>query len=235
MTRHSRQAQAADADLAPDESKLADTLLFTRKLLAKGRAIAAVTPSGSTLSRTIIQHLDFSTPGVIVELGAGTGAITKHLVSQLQPHHRFITVEIDPDFVEILRQRFPQHTVLRADATNLGDTLVGLGVKSVKYIVSGMATPSLPVRGQERLHHWMREMLDPTGAFAQITFIPNYSFNRHTYHRYYARLFQSVEFHPVWRNVPPGGVFICRQIRDRIAPRKTKSPRRARKKHASVA
>jgi len=219
LSRHSRNVQVADAELAPRESKFGDTLLFTRKLLVKGRAIAAMSPSGSIISRAMARQVDFSQPGVIVELGAGTGAITKAIIENLQPHHRLIIVEIDPDFVDILRERFPQYTVLKADATNLSDTLQHLCVKQVKYIFSGLATPSLPVRGQERLHHWMRRMLDPSGTFVQITFVPLHSPRRHLFQRYYSRLFHSVRFTPVWRNVPPGGVFCCRGIRERIAPK----------------
>ena len=219
MSRSSRNVQVADAELVPQESKFSDTLLFTKKLLAKGRAIAAVSPSGAIISRMMARQVDFSQPGVIVELGAGTGAITRAIIEQLQPHHRFIAVEIDSDFVDILRQRFPQYTVLKGDATNLAGPLHHLGVKQVKYIFSGLATPSLPVRGQERLHHWMRQMLDPNGTFVQITFVPLHSPRRHLFQRYYSRLFHSVRFTPVWRNVPPGGVFTCRGIRERIAPK----------------
>jgi phospholipid N-methyltransferase len=219
VSRESRNVQVADARLAPQESRLADTLLFTRKLLVKGRQIAAINPSGAAISRTMARQVDFSQPGVIVELGAGTGAITKAIIENLQPHHRLILVEIDPDFVEILRQRFPQYTVIKGDATRMAEPLANLGVKQVKYVFSGLATPSLPVRGQERLHHWMRQMLDPGATFAQITFIPQHAPWRHVYQRYYARLFHEVHFTPVWRNVPPGGVFCCRHIRDRIAPK----------------
>src|SRR5437016_2608832 len=73
LSRVSRNVQVADAALAPQESRLADTLLFTKKLLAKGRAIAAISPSGLTISRAMARQVDFSQPGVIVELGAGTG------------------------------------------------------------------------------------------------------------------------------------------------------------------
>lgn len=219
MSRQSRIVQVAEAELAPQESKIGDTLLFARKLLSKGRAIAAIAPSGQTISRCMTQQVDFSQAGAIVELGAGTGAITKAIVEALQPHHRLVIVEIDSDFVEILRERFPQYSVLRADATRLEEPLANLGIRQVKYVFSGLATPSLPVRGQERLHHWLRRLLDPNGVFVQITFVPNAP-PRHLFTKYYSRLFHDVRFIPVWRNIPPGGVFICRNIRERIAPKR---------------
>lgn len=226
MSRARRNVQAAEPELLPRERLLGDTPLFARKLLAKGRSIAAIAPSGEAISRTMTRHIDFSQPGVIVEIGAGTGAITREIVENLRPHHRFIMVELDPDFVEILRERFPQFTVIRGDAARLQEPLAKLGVKQVKYVFSGLATPSLPVRSQERLHHWLRHLLDPEGVYMQITFIPQHSPRRHVYQDYYARLFHEVQFTPVWRNVPPGGVYTCRRIRDHIISKR--SARRSR-------
>lgn len=219
MTRSDRNAQVADADLAPRESRLSDTILFTRKLLAKGRSIAAVTPSGETISRMMTREVEFSRPCTIVELGAGTGAITKVITSRLQQHNRFVAIELDQDFVEILRERFPNHTILRGDACDMEEPLAKLGIRKVDYVVSGMATPSLPVRSQERLHHWLRKLLDPNGKFIQITFVPRYA-PRHIYHRHYARFFHTVKFSTCWRNVPPGGVFTCTNIRERVIPKR---------------
>lgn len=212
MSPESRNAQAADAELAPRESKFADVCLFAKKFATKGRAIAAIGPSGSVMCRAMTRNIDFSQPGVIVELGAGTGAITKAIVERLQSHHRFIIVEIDPEFVDVLRERFPQYEVVRGDATAMGSTFEKIGVRQVKFVFSGLATAHLPLRGQVRLHRWLRHYLDPTGTYMQITFVPRIYLN------YYRRHFHDVQYTPIWRNVPPGGVYACRKIRATIAP-----------------
>jgi len=218
--RESRNVQVADAELAPQESRLGDALLFAKKLFTKDyRAIAALLPSGAGICRRMAQQVDFSQAGVIVELGAGTGAITRAIVERVQPHHRLVIVERDPDFVDKLREYFPNHTVLRADATHMEEPLTNLGVRQVRYVFSGLATHALPIRGQVRLHRWLRRMLDPNGYFIQITHVPLHSPRRHVLQRYYSRLFLDVRFIPVWRHVPPGGVFICRKVRERITPK----------------
>jgi phospholipid N-methyltransferase len=212
--RSVRELPLGPAGLERREDRLSDAWLFARKFAVKGRAIASIGPSGPTICEAMVRQVDFSQPGVIVELGAGTGAITRSIMSCMQSHHRLIVVEIEPDFVDILRERLPQCEVVRADATSMEGPLRQLGVRQVKYVFSGLATPHLPLRGQIGLYRWLRRMLDPSGAFVQITYVPR------IYHRYYRRHFFDVRYTPIWRNVPPGGVFACRHIRARVIPKR---------------
>ena len=217
MIRGSRSVPATEIPDPAPENRMSDALLFARKFARKGRAIASIGPSGPDMCEAMVRDLDFSRPGVIVELGAGTGAITRSIVSRLQPHHRFIAVELESDFVDILRGRFPQTEIVRGDATSMEGTLDQLGVRQVRYVLSGLATPHLPLRAQVRLHRWLMNRLDPDGAYVQITYVPR------IYANYYRRHFRDVRYTPIWKNVPPGGVFFCRDIRSTVASRKRRN------------
>lgn len=221
MTRDSSDAGIADSTLAEPSmtgsARLSDFGLFFRKFLSKGRGISSAVPSSRAMSENVLQFVDFNRPATLVELGAGTGAVTELILDRLRPHHRFAAVENDPDFCQVLRRRFPDMHLIQTDATRVREPLEKLGMRKVDYVLSGLPTPNLPRRSVVRLWRWLRECLAPDGVFVQITVAPL------LYRGFYDRLFQSVKYRMVWLNVPPGGVYCCAAPRKRLAPRNDRS------------
>lgn len=199
-----------ESTLAQRAARLSDFGLFFSKFVAKGRAISSAVPSSRAMVSGILNHVDFSRPGTIVELGAGTGPVTEEIVEQLRPHHRFVSVENDPDFCEVLRRRFPETTLLQTDATRIAEPLAKMGIQKVDYVISGLPTPNLPAAAQVRLWRWLQESLTPGGLFIQITVVPM------IYRGFYERLFRSVDYRMVWLNVPPGGIYCCSNPRNHL-------------------
>ena len=76
--------------------------------------------------------------GPVLELGAGTGVLTKALVARgVRECDLTLTVEYGSDFMRVLQLRFPQARVLWMDASQLGsyDLFPGANVGAV---VSGL-------------------------------------------------------------------------------------------------
>ncbi len=185
-------------------------LLFLRKFLRGGGAIASIWPSSKSLARASVSEVDFDRAKVIVELGAGTGPITEAVVARLKPHTKFIAIERDADFAKILRQRFAGATnfeIVHADVRELDAILKARKITQVDYFVSGLPTPSLPVGVRRRVIAVIRRYMPEHGVFSNITEVPLY------YFPYYRKVFQNVQFQFVPVNMPPGGVYHCRTVR----------------------
>lgn len=200
-----------ESTLDSRKSRVSDFGLFFRKFLSKGRTISSAIPSSRAMAYGTLEHVDFSRPGTIVELGAGTGPVTEEIVQRLRHHHRFVAVENDPDFCKVLRRRFPETPLVQADATQIAEPMAQMGIQKVNYVISGLPTPNLPTRSIINLWKWLRQVLTPDGFFIQITVAPL------VYRSFYDRLFGSVHYRMVWMNIPPGGIYRCANPRRHLS------------------
>ncbi|MFO0911066.1 MAG: methyltransferase domain-containing protein [Isosphaeraceae bacterium] len=190
---------------------MGDRALFLGKFLRHGTAIASLAPSSRWLSRATVAQIDWDRTEVLVELGAGTGPITREIVARARPQSRVLVFERDADFASLLRERFSHlaHVeVIEADVGNLGPSLADRGVGRVDEIVSGLPVPSFPRALQVNLFRTVRDVLRPDGGFHQITELP------WVYWRFYRRYFDAVRFRFEPRNIPPAGVYYCRNVKD---------------------
>ena len=105
--------------------RLDDEVRFLRSWIEKPLHMGAVMPSGKMLARTMAQYVDVDSTAPVVELGPGTGAITNALIEHGVDQKRLVLVEYNPGFCALLRDRYPQATVVQGDAYTLRDSLVG--------------------------------------------------------------------------------------------------------------
>jgi ornithine lipid N-methyltransferase len=200
------------SDVVPDGHKparLEHHFLFMGKFFRHGTRISSVWPSSRWMSRACINRINWNSARVIVELGAGTGPITREILRRLQPHTLFLAIERDADFVHVLQDRFPQTSsfrILHGDVGDLSAILSAQGVAegSVDGVVSGLGTPGLPATVKTGMFEAVRRFLNPEGYFSNITEVPWY------FKRFYRSIFRDVSFELVPLNVPPGGIYHCR-------------------------
>src|SRR3954454_20364882 len=119
---------------------MSDFSLFLGKFLRHGTAIASLAPSSPWLARTTVRNVDWARAGVVVELGAGTGPITRVLAERARPDCRVVVLERDPDFARLLHQRFdhlPNFAIIEGDVRNLTEILATRGIGQVDSVISG--------------------------------------------------------------------------------------------------
>lgn len=178
-------------------------LMFT-KFLRHGTSIASFAPSSRFVARALLKGIDFEKAKCIIELGAGTGPITKVLLQRAKPHTKVVVIEREPDFCTRLRQRFPGADIVQADAAQLDDLLAERGIDQADHVISGLPLPSFPAELRDSIIAASVSKLATEGTFRQITAMP------WVYYRLYRRYFTDVRFKLVPLNLPPGGVYICR-------------------------
>lgn len=187
-----------------------DFTLFLGKFFRQGTAIASVAPSSRWLSETTVRNIDWGTVNALVELGAGTGPITRVIARHARPDCRVVVIERDPDFARLLRDRFrdmPNFDIIEGNVRDLDSILANCGIDRVDHVISGLPVPSFPKELQRSLFEAVRKVLRQDGTYNQITEIP------WVFWRFYQGFFDHVQFAFEPRNLPPAGAYYCRGIK----------------------
>ena len=136
--------------------------------LQKPMRIAAANPSGRRFADALAGCVDFDRPGAVLELGAGTGSITRGLVRAGCPPDRIITVESEPRLAAVLRSEFPRLRVIEGDATRIDEYFPGRGER-LAAVVSSLPIKWFPLEAQRAIVKPCLELLGPGGRFLQMT------------------------------------------------------------------
>ena len=172
---------------------------FVRAWVRSPRSVGMVCPSGPLLARSMAACVPRKGDGLVVELGAGTGTVTRQLLDIGIAPQRLLVIDQSPAMVKLLRNRFPHLTVLEADAGQLKDFLPS--DKGVDCIVSSLPLLSLDGHDRARIICSMHEALDEGGLLVQYT----YSWRRAN--AFLKDGFRCVGSRQVWHNVPPARIF----------------------------
>lgn len=124
--------------------------LFLRRWAANPLQMGSVVPSSPALGRRIAALIERQGDEVVVELGAGTGAISRELLACGVPADRLVVVEIVPEMARHLARSLPGATVIEADAFALSEALPQAMHGRVCTTICGIPLVLLPIEQQRR-------------------------------------------------------------------------------------
>jgi phosphatidylethanolamine/phosphatidyl-N-methylethanolamine N-methyltransferase len=185
--------------------RLDDEVRFLRSWIEKPLHMGAVMPSGRLLARTMAQYVDVGSEDPVVELGPGTGAITKALIDHGVDQKRLVLVEYNPSFCALLSDRYPQAKVVQGDAYSLRDTLWNVLAAPAAAVVSGLPLVTKPMMTRLKLIRDAFAALAPGAPFVQFTYsvappipksLPGVS---------------TEASERIWMNLPPARVWVYRK------------------------
>ena len=136
--------------------------LFLRRFLAQPRRLASVVASSAALGRIVAREVCRDPGEVVLELGAGTGAITEALLASGVPADKLIAVEIDAELAAFLRRRFPALAVVEADAFDLQKALPPAAAGRIGTVICGLPVSLMSREQQSDLVAKMLSFLPPS-------------------------------------------------------------------------
>lgn len=185
---------------------------------------ASLVPSSRFLAGALTKPIDFHRARTILELGPGTGPVTKAILNRMRPDARLLAVDINAAFIDHLRAACPDPrlTAVCGSATDLRGLLAAHDLGSADAVVSSLGLTSMDQRTRIAILRQIGECLVPGGPMTQFQYIHAYpghldvqklrfsSFNELHFLR---RYFRSIHIGHVLLNFPPALVFTCRDYK----------------------
>ncbi|KVZ45586.1 class I SAM-dependent methyltransferase [Burkholderia ubonensis] len=173
--------------------------LFVREWVDRPAAVGALCPSSPRLACEIASAVPAG-EGLVIELGGGTGAVTRALLEHGIAPERLVVVERSHVFARHLQARFPAVTIAHGDAAEL-DRLLPPDTR-VDAIVSCLPLRSLPRQVVSTIVGQCHQALSSDGVMIQFT----YDLRSQAYRPSRYPGFVVTRSPIVWRNIPPARI-----------------------------
>ncbi len=129
---------------------IANAGLFFRRWMANPLQMGSVMPSSSALCRRLVAQTRAEPDQIVVELGAGTGVVSRALIESGLAAERLYVVEIVPAMAAHLRQALPGAQVIEGDARRLPQLIPQEMHGRIGTVIVGIPLVLLPVAEQRR-------------------------------------------------------------------------------------
>ena len=188
-------------------------LYFLRDISKTG----AIAPSSKFLANDIVEYLKLQIhstdrPLRILELGAGTGTLTKAILKALRPQDSLELVEINPHFCRMLRRKFKDDGI----RVHYEDVLEFEPEMRYDYVFSSIPYESIPEAVSEQIWRKKMELCTPDGMISYYKYL---NINRFRC-KFEKRMVEEccVDKKLVFLNLPPAQLFTLKM--PDTAPRK---------------
>ncbi|RWB78279.1 MAG: methyltransferase domain-containing protein [Mesorhizobium sp.] len=185
--------------------KFDDELKFFKGWIDKPKTVGSIVPTSSITARKMASIVNPRSGLPVLEVGPGTGVITRAILAQGVKPENLYAVEYSTDFVRHLRGLYPGVNVIEGDAFNLNATLGDKRDMVFDSVVSGV--PLLNFAVAQRIAY-IESLLDriPAGRpIVQLTYGPLSPIPA-------GRGDYTVEhFDFIFRNIPPTQLWIYRR------------------------
>ena len=158
------------------KKRLAEYRDFFREFRRQFQTTGAILPSSRFLAAALSRHVaDSDAPRRILEVGPGTGAVTKQIVKRMSSDDHFDLVELNESFVQVLEQRFASEADFQrvADRSRvLHQSIEELDeAEAYDVIISGLPLNNFSAELVESILEVLTRLLKPGGTLSFFAYI----------------------------------------------------------------
>jgi phosphatidylethanolamine/phosphatidyl-N-methylethanolamine N-methyltransferase len=152
-------------------SSLKETFLFIKRWVKHPVRLGAIAPSSPALANLVSTHVSVRKNHVVVEIGGGTGTVTRSLLKSGIPSDQLIVVELDPELCAFLKRTVPSVHVIKGNAMDLEKLIPQEYIGKVSTIISGIPVTTMSFSQQQLLINACMGVLAPGGELIQYSYL----------------------------------------------------------------
>jgi phospholipid N-methyltransferase len=178
---------------------------FLKEGLKNLKTVGTISRSSKALCKGMIKHINFEEADFIVELGAGDGVITTHILKHMKKDARLLVFEVNKNFCEILHAIDDDRLIVIEDsAEHVGKYIQEQGVDHIDYVISALPFVVFPKEVALQIIGECSKYLKQSGLYIQV----HYSL---LVKKLYQSVFGNVDVNFIPFNVPPAFVFVSQK------------------------
>jgi|SRR6188474_488173 len=183
-----------------------ENIEFLQAFLKNPTKVGSIAPSSPELARVMLKGLKPDADNIVIELGVGTGAITKFLQELVPDNRSLLGIELDEGLVRLLRKSFPDLNIICGNAAEMSEIHERSGLGKVSYIISCLPFVSLPGEIRDGVLNEVDKFMQKGCLFRTLQYAHGYylpsavKFRKMMQERYGKEKRSSL----VVKNVPPG-------------------------------
>lgn len=186
-------------------AKFDDELKFFKGWIDRPKAVGAIIPTSSVTARRMTSIIDAGSGLPVLEVGPGTGVITKAILRRGVKPSDLYAVEYSQDFVRHLRRIYPGVNVIEGDGFDLDTALGDRRDMMFDCVVSGVPLLNFPIARRVAYLESLLKRIPVGRPVVQLTYGPKSpippGFGDYTVEH----------FHFIIRNIPPTQLWLYRR------------------------
>jgi len=121
-----------------------ENIQFLQAFLKNPTKVGSIKPSSPELAQKMIEGIKPKTDEIVLELGVGTGAITRALQKIALEKDSYLGIELDPELVRMLRKNFADLKIVCGNAKDITAIHERSGFGKIGSIICCLPFVSLP-------------------------------------------------------------------------------------------
>ena len=182
-----------------------ENIQFLQAFLKNPGTVGSITPSSPELARRMVAGIRPDENHAVLELGVGTGAITKFLQEIVPNENSYLGIELDRDLVRVLKKNYPDMKITRGNALDAREIHRRSGIGKIGTIICCLPFVSMPNEVGERILQEIDKFMQQGCTFRTFQYAHGYYFPSAIKLREYMRdrYGKSKRSPLIVKNVPP--------------------------------